>query len=229
MNKAYTLARKDEGTWEWRDGHNPKVVQYFADVGHAWVKDDETAWCAAFVGAMLKRAGMPHTGQLNARSYLNWGEPVALEDAQEGDIAVFSRGDPNGWKGHVAFYVSHKGAHISVLGGNQDNQVNEKNYAKSRLLGIRRMANTAKPSISQLPKPVQELVDDANKSSAGSSTNIAAVVSGGTGIITAVSALDPIVAVAVVALIGLGVFWIIKERRKKSGMAKDVLKVFGDV
>jgi uncharacterized protein (TIGR02594 family) len=139
MKKAYDLARADLGTWEWSNGHNPKVVQYFADVGHDWVKDDETAWCAAFVGAMLKRAGMTHTGKLNARSYLDWGEPVALEDAQEGDVAIFSRGNPSGWQGHVAFFVKDDGANLQVLGGNQRNQVNVSKYPKSRLLGIRRM------------------------------------------------------------------------------------------
>lgn len=229
MNKAYTLARKDEGTWEWRDGHNPKVVQYFADVGHSWVKDDETAWCAAFVGAMLKRAGMPHTGQLNARSYLQWGEPVALEDAQEGDIVIFSRGDPKGWQGHVAFYVSHHAGNIKVLGGNQNNQVNEKNYAKARLLGIRRMANTAKPSLAQLPKPVQELVDTADKPSLSSSTNLAAIISGVTGAITALNTLNPWLAAFVIAVIVGAVVWIVKERRGKAKLAKAVREVMGDV
>lgn len=136
----YELAQKDLGTWEWKDGHNPKVVQYFHDIGHAWVKDDETAWCAAFVGSMLHRANMPHTGKLNARSYLEWGEPVDLNDAEEGDIVVFSRGDPNGWQGHVGFFVKRAGKYIEVLGGNQSNQVNVKRYPVSRLLGVRRCA-----------------------------------------------------------------------------------------
>lgn len=138
MKKAYDLARADLGTWEWSDGHNPKVLQYFKDVGHEWVEDDETAWCAAFVGAMLKRAGLPHTGKLNARSYLKWGVPVDMKDAQEGDVVVFSRGDPNGWQGHVAFFVKEDGTKLQVLGGNQSNQVNIAKYPKSRLLGIRR-------------------------------------------------------------------------------------------
>ena len=139
QRKAYELALEDAGTWEWKGNkHNPKVLQYFADVGHAWVKDDETAWCAAFAGAMLKRAGLPHTGKLNARSYLKWGVEVPLEEAQEGDIVVFSRGDPSGWQGHVAFYVSHGDRFINVLGGNQSNQVNVTPYKRKRLLGVRR-------------------------------------------------------------------------------------------
>lgn len=136
---AYEYALDDVGTWEWAgNAHNPKVLQYFNDVGHGWVQDDETAWCAAFVGAMLKKAGVQGTGKLNARSYLKWGRPVDLEDAKPGDIVVFSRGNPNGWQGHVAFYVSHSKNHINVLGGNQANQVNVKPYRRSRLLGVRR-------------------------------------------------------------------------------------------
>lgn len=138
MNRAYELARADVGTLEWGDGHNPKVVAYFRDAGNAWVKDDETAWCAAFVGAMLERSGIPGTGKLNARSYLDWGEPVALEDARPGDVVVFSRGDPKGWQGHVAFFVEEDVNSIAVLGGNQKNAVNVSNYGKARLLGIRR-------------------------------------------------------------------------------------------
>lgn len=148
----YDLARRELGTWEWKKGHNPRVVQYFADVGHAWVKDDETAWCAAFVGAMLHRAGLPHTGKLNARSYLDWGNPVALEDARAGDVVVFSRGNPNGWQGHVAFLAADSGPNLTVLGGNQANQVNEKKYSKDRLLGIRRLDYPKAPLAIEIPK-----------------------------------------------------------------------------
>ena len=56
---------------------NPKIVQYFADVGHSWVKDDETAWCAAFVGSCLEKAGLTSTRALNARSYLKWGRKIS--------------------------------------------------------------------------------------------------------------------------------------------------------
>lgn len=147
MRKAYDLARADLGTWEWKDGHNPKVVQYFADVGHSWVKDDETAWCAAFVGAMLKRSGLPHTGKLTARSYLDWGDPVSEEDVREGDIVVFSRGNPNGWQGHVGFVVEVGSSNVLVLGGNQGNKVSERHYNKARLLGYRRMEAEGMPDL----------------------------------------------------------------------------------
>lgn len=149
MKKVYDLAARDSGTWEWAEGHNPKVVQYFADVGHSWVKDDETAWCAAFVGAMLKRAGLPHTGALNARSYLDWGTPVGIEQAERGDVVILWRGDRDGWQGHVAFFHSLTGDRVTLLGGNQSNQVNLAAYPLDRVLGVRRMAKPPREKLTQ--------------------------------------------------------------------------------
>jgi uncharacterized protein (TIGR02594 family) len=136
VNKAYELAKAEVGTVEWAKGNNPKVVAYFKDAGHGGIKDDETAWCAAFVGAMLKRAGLEGSKALNARSYLQWGEGVNRADAKPGDIVVFKRG--TGWQGHVAFFVKDNGSTISVLGGNQSDAVNVKAYKAADLLGIRR-------------------------------------------------------------------------------------------
>ena len=146
MTTAYELAKAEVGTVEWTDGNNPKVVAYFKDSGNPGVKDDETAWCAAFVGAMLRRAGVKSTGALNARSYLDWGKPVDRKDAQPGDVVIFKRGNSS-WQGHVAFFVKDRGALIDVLGGNQSNAVNVKGYQAAALLGIRRPPKaTAKPA-----------------------------------------------------------------------------------
>lgn len=150
MKRPVDYARDDLGTKEWRSGHNPKVVRYFSDVGHDWVKDDETAWCAAFVGAMLKKAGIPHTGKLNARSYLDWGDPVTIDDAREGDVVVFPRGNPNGWRGHVGFVVAMHDHTIEVIGGNQSDKVTIATYPIGKILGIRRWptadVDTVKPT-----------------------------------------------------------------------------------
>ena len=146
MTTAYDLAKAEVGTVEWANGNNPKVVAYFKDSGNPGVMDDETAWCAAFVGAMLKRAGIKGTGKLNARSYLDWGTPVARKNALPGDVVIFKRGSSS-WQGHVAFFVKDRGALIDVLGGNQSNAVNVKGYQAAALLGIRRPPKaTAKPA-----------------------------------------------------------------------------------
>lgn len=143
MQAVYDTAIKYNGTWEWAEGDNPLIVKWFADVGHPWVKNDETAWCAAFVGAMLKECGLPNTGKLTARSYLEWGEPVDLTDIQRGDLAVFWRLDPDGWQGHVAIVDREGESVLFVLGGNQSNQINVRAYDKKKLLGVRRMTPPA--------------------------------------------------------------------------------------
>lgn len=150
---AYGLAQKEIGTVEWANGDNPKVVAYFKDSGNAGVTDDATAWCAAFVGAMLARSGVKGTGKLNARSYLEWGQPVERKDAKPGDVVIFKRGNSS-WQGHVAFFVKDKGALIEVLGGNQSDAVNVKGYQSSQLLGIRRADQNPikKPHVTKAPE-----------------------------------------------------------------------------
>jgi uncharacterized protein (TIGR02594 family) len=136
---AYDRAKRLVGLREIKGTrHEPDVVQFFADVGHDWVKDDETAWCAAFVGAMLERSGLSSTRKLNAKSYLEWGEDVPIDEAQEGDICVFWRGSPDAATGHVAFYVSHGSSQVMVLGGNQSDSVSIAPYDRRRLLSVRR-------------------------------------------------------------------------------------------
>ncbi len=150
---AYELAKAEVGTVEWKDGSNPKVVAYFRDAGAPYIKDDETAWCAAFVGAMLKRAGGKGTGKLNARSYLEWGEKVELHNAKEGDIVVFTRGNST-WQGHVAFFVKDNGPTVTVLGGNQADSVSRKVYGKVNILGVRREPSAAPADVVQ---PIRKL------------------------------------------------------------------------
>jgi len=211
-NPAYELAKQDLGTWEWKEGHNPKVVKYFHDIGHEWVQDDETAWCAAFVGAMLKRGGMSQTGKLNARSYTTWGEEVSLDEAQHGDIVVFTRGDPDGWQGHVGFYEKHNGTDVWVLGGNQGNQVNVKPYPRSRLLSVRRAAETIKPSAVVLPK------DRGSPATSKTMKASVATAAGGVGTaVGAVSGLDQYAQYIVLVFAGivvLGTLFIMRERLK---------------
>ncbi len=76
-----------------------------------------------------------------ARSFLYWGERVAREDIQRGDVVVFPRGN-KGWQGHVGFYVEsqqHNGREYWViLGGNQHNQVRYDLYLPSRAIDVRR-------------------------------------------------------------------------------------------
>jgi len=126
------------------ESNTPEIVNFFKLIGHSWVKTDETAWCAAFCNAMLLLAGFPNTGKLNARSFLEIGERVSIprplgSSNEFVDVVVLWREDPNGWKGHVGFYINEIGNEIFILGGNQGNMVQTKPYSRSRLLEYRRI------------------------------------------------------------------------------------------
>lgn len=211
MMNAYELAEKEIGVVEWKDGHNPKVVAYFKDAGHPQVKDDETAWCAAFVGAMLYRAGQLGTNKLTARSYLDWGVKVDRKDARPGDIVILKRGTSS-WQGHVGFFVKDSGDSITILGGNQSNAVNRRAYKvdKDQLLGIRRAEEKpAAPAKKERKHPAQSTTVQA------SAVQIASGAGAG---VAAVGALDghaqTIVVVAAVIVV-LAALWIMRERLKK--------------
>jgi uncharacterized protein (TIGR02594 family) len=102
-----------------------------------------TAWCAAFVNAVLATNGLPGTGSLAARSFLGYGSDVNAANAKEGDIVVLKRGGNNA-QGHVGFFqgFDDKG-NVRVLGGNQSDGVNTKSFARDDVLGFRRAPNAA--------------------------------------------------------------------------------------
>jgi uncharacterized protein (TIGR02594 family) len=113
--------------------NNPKVQRYYQEAG-AGKMPDSVPWCAAFVGAMLKRAGSRGTNLLAARSYLQWG--MKLDIPRLGCIVVFKRGT-SPWQGHVAFFLRDNGKTVRVLGGNQQDAVNMTSYPKAAVLGYR--------------------------------------------------------------------------------------------
>lgn len=133
--------------------HNPAIVGYAHSIGLTKINDDETAWCATFVGACLERCGIRSTRTAWARDYLNWG--VKLDVPYTGCIVVFDRG---GGYGHVGFFVRREGNRVLVLGGNQKNQVCYQWYDLSAfpLLGYRAPADAPTPEIAEPePDPVE--------------------------------------------------------------------------
>lgn len=134
MQKWFELALAEIGTKESPGyANNPIIQKYYVDAGSGKLPDS-VPWCAAFVGAMLKRAGIAPSGYLAARSYLNWG--VRLKSPVQGCIVVFSRGRPP--QGHVAFFDSFTAdGRLRVVGGNQSDAVSYAKYPKARVLGYR--------------------------------------------------------------------------------------------
>ena len=150
----YEIARGYIGTTEGAGPeNNPVIMDMYASVGHDWVEHDSVAWCAAFVGHCLERAGLRSARQLTARSYLEWGVPVESADAQPGDIGVIPRGS-SGWQGHVFFIDRIEGPWVWGLGGNQSDAVNVKRYPVSKLLGVRRAGQVA-PRVTMTVREVQ--------------------------------------------------------------------------
>ena len=95
---------------------NPRITQYHEGANIRGY-DDKASWCSSFVNWCLGQVGFVGTGSALARSWLDWGEPLAAP--VPGCIVVLSRDDPSGWKGHVGFYVRSDDAFVYLLGGNQ--------------------------------------------------------------------------------------------------------------
>jgi uncharacterized protein (TIGR02594 family) len=84
-----------------------------------------TPWCAAFVNWCLKSANAPYLNFATARSWLDFGTPVA--SPVYGCVTVIKPGRETGsTTGHVAFFVRKEGKKIRLLGGNQQEKVENK-------------------------------------------------------------------------------------------------------
>lgn len=126
---------------------NPAVLKLYALAGHPEVKHDDTAWCAAFVGAVLKQAGFHASGSLMAKSYTTWGR--RLSGPIYGCIGVKDRrGAPKGSPlGHVFFVLGANQYEIIGIGGNQNDRVSIAAYPRHEFCAYRW------PSAIPLPVP----------------------------------------------------------------------------
>lgn len=129
--------------------HNPLILQMFKDIKRGGIKDDETPWCAAFVGAVLEHVGIKSTRFESAGSYLDWG--AELEQPALGCIAVFKRAGG----GHVGFVVGQcENGDLMVLGGNQSDAVNIRAFPLYRVTGYRWPAG-----VTDFPQPLPDMVN----------------------------------------------------------------------
>ena len=115
--------------------HNSKIIGWWKAIKSAF-RDDETPWCAAFVGGVLEECGIKSSRSAAARSYLNWGFP--LGGPAVGAVVVFWRNSPYGSVGHVGFVVGKdKTGNLMVLGGNQGDKVSIASFSPMRVLDFR--------------------------------------------------------------------------------------------
>lgn len=115
--------------------HNEKILEFWKFCGLPF-RDDETPWCAGFVGGILERCGLRSSRSGMARSYLKWGKSIA--EPRVGAIVVYWRVSRYSASGHVGFVAGpYDGGFIPTLGGNQGNKVCIKPYPASRVLSYR--------------------------------------------------------------------------------------------
>lgn len=118
--------------------HESRILAMWDSIRCGWFKDDETPWCAAFVGHCLETAGFRSTRSAAARSYEKWGGPARYSGfpIPFGAVVVLSRPGAPG-SGHVGFYCGPSGSGFALLGGNQNDAVRISSYLWSRIVAVR--------------------------------------------------------------------------------------------
>jgi hypothetical protein len=125
----------------------PNILQLYVDVGHAWVKNDGTHWCAGYVGSMLKRAGLTYKASLSAFAYLKdngwattWADPRDPRTWRYNDVMVI--------KGHVCFVrgFDPDTRNLLLAGGNQGQDCNECLWSGAQYFSLVKSVGRAWPT-----------------------------------------------------------------------------------
>lgn len=143
------IARRYKGTTEIPGPKsNPTILGWAQKLGGwvaSWFRNDDTPWCALFVNAVLQEAGLPMSGTgaalVRAKSFLTYG--TALVEPAVGCIVVFDRAGG----GHVGFYTGETLKAYRILGGNQQDRVNEAWLARDRALAYRWPPGVPPPTV----------------------------------------------------------------------------------
>lgn len=129
------VARAELGVRPFAPGEsNPRIVDYHRGTNVEGY-DDKISWCSSFVNWCLGNAGIVGTGSALARSWLNWGDPLAKP--RLGCVTVLWRESPDSWKGHVGFFIRQQEHQVILLGGNQDGTVRELAYSDESVIAWR--------------------------------------------------------------------------------------------
>lgn len=115
-----------------KKGRSFEIASTYESAGYGKI----TAWCAAFVNWCLSQAGVPLLGYATAKSWIEFGTPVA--HPVYGCITIIKPSSSTGsTTGHVAFFVENQGDRIVLLGGNQGDAVSKDRFRKDTVLGYR--------------------------------------------------------------------------------------------
>ncbi len=125
---------------------NPQILTML-QLDNSWVSVDEVPWCSAFVNYIAWLLRLPRSKSLAARSWLQVGSCVAVQEAEVGfDVVILKRGNPPqpgpeviDATGRVGFDAGFEGEVVLILGGNQSDSVNVSRLPFNNILGIRRL------------------------------------------------------------------------------------------
>lgn len=128
-NKASVLGSNDPVTnaqsmlGKNENANTAEISSYLGEGGHG-LNPSSTAWCSAFVGASLEKAGIQSLDSNVASSYANWGQS-ATGGIQRGDVLVQLHGvQPGEIGGHVGFATGNvNGNQVEMISGNLGNKV----------------------------------------------------------------------------------------------------------
>src|SRR5262249_46826223 len=122
------------------DGANPPEFGKILPPGGHGMDPAKVAWCAAFVGASLRKGGQKDIpaarGGNMATAYLKWGRHVPSSEVKAGDVVVLGRGGTRarlGGLGHVAIATGPaRHGRIPAIAGNVGHRVRTKTEPTSR-------------------------------------------------------------------------------------------------
>jgi uncharacterized protein (TIGR02594 family) len=121
------VAKEEAGVHEVVGGENPRILEYFKTTSYH-AKADEVPWCSAFVNWCMGQAGIVGSDSAAARSWLHWGRTLTVPEY--GCVCVIqakvdgkdpATGSESGF--HVAFWLGEADGMLTLLGGNQSDQV----------------------------------------------------------------------------------------------------------
>jgi uncharacterized protein (TIGR02594 family) len=144
---AFDLAQRFVGVHEVQGAaSNPQVLAMLR-LDETWPEGDDVPWCSAFMNYIAWLLRLPRSKDLRARSWLQVGRSVNLEEAESSfDVVIFKTDEPDqpdasviDAHGHVGFFAGREGENLLILGGNQSDAVNVSQFPVARVLGVRRL------------------------------------------------------------------------------------------
>ncbi len=138
---AFSLAERYIGQVFERQGDkdHPLIQFWLSLCGLGLDEHDEVPWCSAFINGVCWTLRLPRSKSAAARSWLNAGRPIKLDEARAAyDVIVLSRGS-NLNQGHVGFFAGLDRDSVYILSGNQSNAVSVQVFPIDRVIGLRRL------------------------------------------------------------------------------------------